>query len=289
MRLCSVGDVVKLIPDPRNQHDRNAIRVLLTSGHQIGYISARQAARFAGKVHLLTATVHSRVQDEWGNDTIKLRVVNSAEQKSYNERSLAPKGQSSSLDVITAIQDEAKDTAKTLGWSATFVYLDSEEQGRYQVLPPGNTTDIQESIQTGLVQRGFIGGKDATGGIEFGFALNDGLPLDGSLARRFQANASEWVVNEAVRQCAARGIAPPVVHKPVLSERFVSEQRKGLARSATSTQRVTPFGFGFVLGIAGLLLGLFTGEWRMTLVIVLFGAFTYVVLRGRANRVNKRQ
>lgn len=80
MNLCAIGDTVKLVPEPWNEHDRNAIRVLLLTGQEIGYISARQAARFAGKVDLLTATVHSRVKDDWGNDTLKLRVVNPAEQ-----------------------------------------------------------------------------------------------------------------------------------------------------------------------------------------------------------------
>lgn len=81
MRHCSVGDPVKLVPDPHNEHDRNAIRVFLLSGEQIGYISARQAARFAGIAHLLKATVHSRVKDDWGNETLKLLVVNTAEQE----------------------------------------------------------------------------------------------------------------------------------------------------------------------------------------------------------------
>jgi HIRAN domain len=74
MKLCSIGDTVKLEPEPWNEHDRNAIRVVLMTGQQIGYISARQAARFAGRVHLLTATVHSQVEDEWGNDTLKLKI-----------------------------------------------------------------------------------------------------------------------------------------------------------------------------------------------------------------------
>src|SRR5207249_10894859 len=59
-QLCSVGDTVRLVPEPSNIHDRNAIRVLLQTG-------------FKGRVHLLTATVHSRIKDRWGNDTVKLR------------------------------------------------------------------------------------------------------------------------------------------------------------------------------------------------------------------------
>jgi hypothetical protein len=36
IKQCSIGDAVKLVPDPQNPHDKNAIRVLLVSGQQIG-------------------------------------------------------------------------------------------------------------------------------------------------------------------------------------------------------------------------------------------------------------
>jgi hypothetical protein len=75
LRLCNIGDTVKLIADPSNIHDKNAIRVVLLTGEQIGFISARQAARFHGRLHLLAATVYSRVNDEWENETIKLRIT----------------------------------------------------------------------------------------------------------------------------------------------------------------------------------------------------------------------
>jgi len=114
MKLCSIGDTVKLVPEPWNEHDRNAIAVVLLTGQQIGYISARQAARFAGIVHLLTATVHSRAKDDWGNDTLKLRVLNSAEQHTSQEDS-SPDG------TITAQPTPAKQAAGSGGCLAALI------------------------------------------------------------------------------------------------------------------------------------------------------------------------
>ena len=169
-QLCSIGDTVKLVPDPHNEHDRHAIRVLLQTGQQIGYISATQAARFDGNVHLLTATVHSRVKDEWGNDTIKLRVVNSAEQQANKADSSTAKGQSPSLDLISAvqaIQAEAKETAKKEGWQSTFIYFENADGGLYQIVLAENTELMRQTFQEGMIRVGFIGAHDAARVNEF--------------------------------------------------------------------------------------------------------------------------
>jgi hypothetical protein len=199
-QLCSVGDTVKLVPDPSNEHDRNAIRVLLQTGQQIGYISARQAARFRGNVHLLTATVHSRVKDEWGNDTVELRV--SPEQKVY-EASTAPS--------ITAIQAEATKTVEKEGWQAALVYFENAGQGLYKVVKAKDAEAISESLQEGMAQVGFIGLTDAPKGIQFTFALNDGLPTNGIIAKRFLLNAREWIATQSKDVCARRGDPAPIV------------------------------------------------------------------------------
>src|SRR6266516_325767 len=140
--------------EPSNVHDRNAIRVLLQTGQQIGYISARQAARFKGKVHLLTATVHSRVKDKWGNETVKLRV--SAEQKVY---------QTSTAPSVTAIQAEATKTVEKEGWQATLVYFENTAQGLFKVVKAEDAEAISQSLQEGMIQVGFIGLSDTPTGI----------------------------------------------------------------------------------------------------------------------------
>jgi hypothetical protein len=200
-QLCSVGDAVKLIPEPSNEYDRNAIRVLSQTGEQIGYISATQAARFKGKVHLLTATVHSRVKDKWGNDTVKLRV--SIKQQGYN----------ASADPFAAIKMEALKAQKQGGWQSTpLVYLENVEQELYRILKLEDTDDICQSIQEGMVQVGFIGMQDTPEGILFSFALNDGLPTNGVVAKRFVVNASDWLATESKDLCARKGLPAPVIH-----------------------------------------------------------------------------
>jgi hypothetical protein len=288
-QLCSIGDPVKLVPEPNNEHDRNAIRVLLQTGQQIGYISARQAARFAGKVHLLTATVHSRVKDEWGNDTIKLRVLNCAEQEAHKARSSTGKRQSPSLDPISTvqvIQAEAKETAKKEGWQSTFVYFENADRGLYQIVLAENTEHMRQTLQEGLIRVGFIGGHDAPKGIQFGFVLDDSFPMNGVVAKRFLVNAREWVVTRSKDLCAQKGIAAPIVHDLEFSKQFASAQLEGVTHNvAPSKPGVTSFTFGFVIGIAGLLLALVTGEWRMTLVIVLFAVFTFGGKQGLLRRL----
>ena len=203
-QLCSVGDAVKLIPEPSNEYDRDAIRVLLQTGQQIGCISATQAARFKGKVHLLTATVHSRVKDKWGNDTVKLRV--SVKQQGYN----------ASADPLAAIKMEALKAQKQGGWQSTpLVYLENVEQELYRILKLDDTDNICHSLQEGMVQVGFIGMQDAPEGILFTFALNDGLLTNGVVAKRFVVNASDWLATESKNLCARKGLPAPIVHDPI--------------------------------------------------------------------------
>jgi hypothetical protein len=199
-QLCSVGDTVRLVPEPSNIHDRNAIRVLLQTGEQIGYISARQAARFKGRVHLLTATVHSRIKDRWGNDTVKLRV--SVEQKVY---------EAATVPSVTAIQAEATETREKEGWQGVLVYFENAGQRLYKVVKAEDAETISRSLQEGMVRVGFIGLTDTPTGIQFTFTLNDSFPTDGIVAKRFLANAREWVVTESKGICARRGDPPPVV------------------------------------------------------------------------------
>lgn len=109
---CAPGEAVRLIPEPSNAHDRHAIRVVLQTGEQIGYISARQAARFEGRAHRLIATVHSKVKDQWGNDTIKLRVVDSAPAEARDSQEdvtgvAIAQGKSSSQGVLAIVAGTA--------------------------------------------------------------------------------------------------------------------------------------------------------------------------------------
>ena len=225
MHLCSIGETVKLVPDPENIHDADAIRVVLLSGQQIGYVSARQAGKFAGKVHLLTATVHSRVKDEWGNDTIKLRVVNMLEKQAHDAHS--------PTDPVSAIQEEAIETAKKEGWQSTFVYFENAERGLYQIFLAEDSEHMRGVLREGFVRVGFIGGKDAPKGINFGFELDDSFPVSGPVAKRFLENAREWVVAKAKEVAVRKGLAAPVVHEFEFSKKFL-DARKDAGRDTRS-------------------------------------------------------
>ncbi len=98
--------------------------------------------------------------------------------------------------------------------------------------------------------------------------------MNGIVAKRFLVQAHEWVVTRSKDLCAQKGVAAPIVHDIEFSKQLTDAQFKGAA-----------LGFGAVLGIAGLLLGLFTGNWRMTLVIVLFAGFTYGGVQGLITRL----
>jgi hypothetical protein len=273
--LCSIGDTVKLVPEPNNEHDQHAIKVVLQTGQQIGYISTRQAARFDGIVHLLTATVYSRAEDEWGNSTIKLRVVNSAEQKAHNADLPIAKGQSPSHDPISDVQTlqaEAKEEAKKQGWQPeqTLIYFENAERGLYQVVLAENTEHMRQTIQAGLTRVGFIGGKDAPKGIQFGFSLDDRFPTNGTVAKRFLANAREWVVTKSEDLCAQKGLRAPIVHEFDPTKQFATAQLRGSTPNvASSNPGISPLKFVLLLGVVGLLVGVFTGEWLLFLTIIL--------------------
>ncbi|WJM28580.1 HIRAN domain-containing protein [Novosphingobium resinovorum] len=46
--LCEPGEPVRLVPEPKNKHDRHAIAVLSVRDVQLGYISAERAPRVGG-------------------------------------------------------------------------------------------------------------------------------------------------------------------------------------------------------------------------------------------------
>ena len=102
MKLFAVGDRVKLVPAPRNKLDPDALLALRLSGQPIGTISGRQAARFADKLDLLTATVHSWDKDEWNHDVLNLRVEESIAQQAGEVLSPAPKAPAAAASALTA-------------------------------------------------------------------------------------------------------------------------------------------------------------------------------------------
>ena len=273
-RLCSIGDAVNLVPDSHNPHDRNAIRVKLKTGEEIGYISASQAARFAGKVHLLSATVHSRVADDWGNETVKLRVVNTEEQATHERTAISPTDPS--FAQVSALQTEARQLAKKEGWQSVVIYFENAERGLYQVVLEENAEHLRQTLHEGLTRVGFIGMKGAPKGIQFGFALDDAIPTNGLVAQRFLANAKEWVTTRSSNICTERGIAAPIVHE------FQPNQH--LSGQVRPKHGVSPIVFSVVLGVAGLFLAIVTGEWRITLAIVIFAALLYGPSQGRLHR-----
>jgi hypothetical protein len=282
-RLCAIGDTVNLVPDPHNPHDRNAIRVKLKTGEEIGYISASQAARFAGKVHLLFATVHSRVADDWGNETVKLRVVNTEVQATHERTAISPTDPS--FAQVSALQTEARQLAKKEGWQSVVIYFENAERGLYQVVLEENAEHLRQTLQEGLTRVGFIGMKDAPKGIQFGFALDDAIPTNGLVAQRFLANAKEWVTTRSSNICAEKGIAAPIVHEFQPSQHLSGQAQSSVRVDARPKRSISPLAFGVVLGVAGLILAMVTGEWRLTLALVVFAALLYGPSQGRLHRV----
>ena len=51
-----------------------------------------------------------------------------------------------------------------------------------------NTERMRQTLQEGLTQIGLIGMLDAPKGIKFEFSLDDGFPVDGTVAKRFICN-----------------------------------------------------------------------------------------------------
>ena len=81
----------------------------------------------------------------------------------------------------------------------------------YKVVKAEDAEAISRSLQKEMVQVGFIGLIDAPKGIQFTFALNDGLPTNGIVAKRFLLNAREWIVTQSKDVCARRGDPAPIV------------------------------------------------------------------------------
>ena len=111
---------------------------------------------------------------------------------------------------------EALKAQKQGGWQSTpLVYLENVEQELYRILKLDDTDNICHSLQEGMVQVGFIGMQDASEGILFTFALNDGLLTNGVVAKRFVVNASDWLATESKNLCARKGLPAPIVHDPI--------------------------------------------------------------------------
>ena len=146
----------------------------------------------------------------WGNETLKLRVVNTSEQQAYLTSSGSIEKSSTTPG---AIQAEALELGKKEGWQTTLIYFENAERELYQVVLAENIKHIQQTLQEGLVRVGFIGGKDAPKGIQFSFSLDDGIPTNGKVAKRFLINGREWVTNRSKEVCAQKGVAPPIVNK----------------------------------------------------------------------------
>jgi hypothetical protein len=237
--------------------------VLLQTGQQIGYLSATQAARFEGKVRLLTATVHSRAKDEWGNDTIKLRVVNSAdEQPTYKASSSTAKGQSPPVDLIPAVQAlqaEAKDIANKEGWQDVLIYFENADGGLYQVVRAENNEHMRQTLQEGMSRVGFIGLHDAPEGIQFTFSLDDSIPMNGIVAKRFLVNAREFLATTSKDLCAQKGVAAPVVHDFEFSKQFLSAQTR--QNAAPPKPGVTATTKALLWASLGLIVALFLLTW----------------------------
>ena len=133
-------------------------------------------------------------------------------------------------------QAEARKTQKKEGWQSTFIYFENAEQ--HQVVLATDTEQVLETIQAGLAQVGFIGSNDAPKGIKFGFALLDeSLPPDGVVAKRFLANGHDWVTAWTKYLCAQWGVAAPIEHDFVPSSPLVSKP--------SSSANANPFGLPF--------------------------------------------
>ena len=273
-QLCSIGDAVNLIPESSNFHDQHAIRVMLQSGEQIGYLSARQAARFEGKVHLLSATVHSRVKDQWGNDTVKLRVVESAE----SNQAVAPNTEQLP-NLLAAVQREGEEEAAKEGWHTVFLY--SEKENQYCVSKM-NSDETRQTLQDGFAPIGFIGlkSKPATMNPDhtealFDFSLRDGIPVGSASAKRLLTNGQRWAVTRCNEISSEHGAPPPTVRGTNCNNQFLHAQKKSHA-----------IGLTIVVAFVGLVLGLVTGAWEVTTAIsVLLWLILFLATRPSSNRM----
>jgi hypothetical protein len=122
---------------------------------------------------------------------------------------------------------------------------------------------MSQTLQEGLTQLGFIGLNDAPTGIKFGFALNDGLPVNGPIAKRFLANAREWVTSRSKELAIQKGVAAPVVHDFEPSREFLQQlaAQTIASKPVASEPGASLLTTVAVLGIAEIVLGLLTGHW----------------------------
>jgi hypothetical protein len=111
------------------------------------------------------------------------------------------------------MQAAANETAKKEGWQSSFIYFENAKRRLYQVVLTSNAEHILQTLHEGLILVGYIGANDAPKGIQFAFALEDGIPTTGPVAKRFLTNAQEWVVARSKKLCAEKGIAAPIVHE----------------------------------------------------------------------------
>ncbi len=235
----------------------------------------------SGRRRKLGASIFNAVGPVAG--TLAVAAIAASKQRHEPNGAAPPEPSLSHLDQIPAIQREARETAKKEGWQSTLVYFENAERALYQVVLAENTEHMRQTLQEGLTQVGFIGMLDAPKGIKFEFSLDDGFPVDGTVAKRFMVNAQEWVVTRSKDLCAQKGLAAPVVHDFEFRKEAINAQ--AIQIGASAKQGVSPFTFGFVIGIAGLVLGLVTGEWRMTLVIVSFVGFAFGGRQGLPGRL----
>jgi hypothetical protein len=133
-------------------------------------------------------------------------------------------------------QAEARKTQKKEGWQSTFIYFENTEQ--HQVVLATDTKQVLETIQASLAPVGLIGLNDTSKGIEFGFALIDeSLPTNGIVAKRFLTNGHDWVTAWTKYLSAQTGGAAPIEHDFVGTSPLIS-----MPKSSTNSN---PFGLPF--------------------------------------------
>jgi hypothetical protein len=95
-----------------------------------------------------------------------------------------------------------------------------------------NPEAIRQSLQNGMARVGFIRLQDTPTGIKFGLELDESFSETGPAAKRFIANAHEWITKRSIEICVQKGVAPPVVHNFEPSEtsaRIQVERKVGMA------------------------------------------------------------
>ncbi len=107
------------------------------------------------------------------------------------------------------------------------------------MLPAEASELIRQALQDGFVRAGFVGGKDTQNGINFGFALDNSVAIDGPVAKRFLVNARKWVMARAKELSAQKGEAVPVVHEFQFSRQFRDVQKNATAKNVATPEPKT--------------------------------------------------